>query len=117
MIPVGAKNYLQGLREPIILSAICYTAVYFVAVFTVQVVGGVLFAAAMHSKIFLANMYKIIIVIPVVVAPATLAPAHIQVWQTDGTFNHILEGLGLGFFTQGWIGQSTTSLLVVTLVG
>jgi len=117
MIPVGAKNYLQILGDPIFWSAIFNTIIYFVAVFTAQVIGGVLFAAAMHSRIFLANIYKIIIVIPVVVAPATLAPAHIQVWQTDGTFNHILEGLGLGFFTQGWIGQSTTSLLVVTLVG
>jgi raffinose/stachyose/melibiose transport system permease protein len=117
MIPVGFDNYVAAFTDPIFWTAIVNTAIYFVAVFVVQVTGGVLFAAAMHSKIFLSNIYKIIIVIPVVVAPATLAPAHIQVWQTDGTFNQILNGLGLGFLTQGWIGQSTTSLLVITLVG
>jgi raffinose/stachyose/melibiose transport system permease protein len=51
------------------------------------------------------------------VAPATLAPAHIQVWQTDGTLNQILESIGMGSLAQGWLGQSTTSLIVVILVG
>jgi raffinose/stachyose/melibiose transport system permease protein len=71
----------------------------------------------MHSKVRFANVYKVLVVIPVVVAPATLAPAQIQVWQSDGTINHILGFFGLSSLEQSWIGQSTTSLLVVTLVG
>ena len=117
MIPAGFDNYIAAFTDSTFWTAVRNTVIYFVAVFAVQVVGGVLFAAAMHSRIFFANVYKVIVVIPVVVAPATLAPAHIQVWQTDGTVNQILEGIGLGVLTQGWIGQSTTSLLVVTLVG
>lgn len=117
MTPVGTDNYAQALSDPILWKAIRNTVVYFVAVFAVQVVGGVLFAAAMHSRILLKNVYKVIVVVPVVVAPATLAPAHIQVWQTDGTLNRILDVLGMDFLVQGWLGQSTTSLLVVTLVG
>jgi raffinose/stachyose/melibiose transport system permease protein len=117
MTAVGLDNYVEALTDRTFWTAVRNTGVYFVAVFVVQVVGGMLFAAAMHSKIFLANVYKVIVVIPVVVAPATLAPAQIQVWQTDGTVNRILEAVGLGSLTQGWIGQSTTSLLVVTLVG
>lgn len=117
MIPVGTDNYVEALTDPVFWTAIRNTFVYFVVVFAVQVVGGTLFAAAMHSRIYLANVYKIIIVIPVVVAPATLAPAHLQVWQTDGTFNQILQSIGLGSLAQGWLGQSTTSLLVVVLVG
>lgn len=117
MIPVQFDNYVEALTNPVFWTAIRNTVIYFVVVFVVQVAGGVLFAAAMHSKIFLANVYKVIIVIPVVVAPATLAPAHLQVWQTNGTLNQILEAIGLGALAQGWLGQSTTSLLVVTIVG
>ncbi|RFA20573.1 carbohydrate ABC transporter permease [Subtercola boreus] len=117
MIPAGFDNYVQAFTDPTFYTALRNTVIYFVAVFAVQVVGGVLFAAVMHSKIFFANVYKVIVVIPVVVAPATLAPAHIQAWQTDGTVNQILEAIGLGSLAQGWIGQSTTSLVVVTLVG
>tara|TARA_R110002020_G_scaffold57274_7_gene157825 strand:+ start:1827 stop:2795 length:969 start_codon:yes stop_codon:yes gene_type:complete len=117
MNPVGFDNYVQAFGDPVFWTAVRNTVIYFVVVFVVQVFGGVLFAAAMHSKVFFANIYKIIIIIPVVVAPATLAPAHIQVWQTDGTVNAILESLGLGFLAQSWIGQSTTSLFVIVVVG
>ncbi|MGC5170171.1 carbohydrate ABC transporter permease [Microbacterium sp. DT81.1] len=117
MMPVGIDNYVEAFTDPVFWTAIRNTVIYFVVVFTVQVIGGVLFAAALHSKVLFGNLYKVIIVIPVVVAPATLAPAHIQVWQSDGTFNAILEAIGLGALTQSWIGQSTTSLMVVIVVG
>ena len=117
LIPVGLGNYAEAFGDPVFWTAIRNTGVYFVAVFVVQVVGGLLFSAAMHSRIRFANLYKIIVVLPVVVAPATLAPAHIEVWQTDGTVNAILNAIGLGGLAQGWLGQTTTSLLVVVLVG
>lgn len=117
MNPVGADNYVEAVTDPVFWTAVRNTVVYFVVVFAVQVLGGVLFAAALHSRVFLGNVYKVIIVIPVVVAPATLAPAHIQVWQSNGTVNSILDAMGLGALSQPWIGQSTTSVLVVILVG
>lgn len=116
MTQVGFDNYIEAFTSPVFWIAIRNTFIYFVVVYAVQIVGGILFAAAMHSKIYFANIYKIIVVLPVVVAPATLAPAHIQVWQTNGVFNQILDSLGLGFLVQGWLGQSTTSLLVITVV-
>lgn len=117
MLPVGVDNYVEAFTDPVFWIALRNTVVYFVVVFAVQVLGGVLFAAALHSRVFLANVYKVIIVIPIVVAPATLAPAHIQVWQSNGTVNAILESIGLGALAQSWIGQSTTSLFVVIMVG
>jgi ABC-type sugar transport system permease subunit len=117
MTPVGLGNYLTALQDPVLWTALRNTLIYFVVVFVVQVAGGMLFAAAMHSKVRLANVYKVLVVIPVVVAPATLAPAQIQVWQSDGTINNVLGFFGLSSLEQSWIGQSTTSLLVVTLVG
>jgi raffinose/stachyose/melibiose transport system permease protein len=117
MTPVGLGNYITALQDPVLWTALRNTLVYFVVVFIVQVAGGTLFAAAMHSKVHLANIYKVLVVIPVVVAPATLAPAQIEVWQSDGTVNRLLGWFGLSGLEQSWIGQSTTSLLVVTLVG
>jgi raffinose/stachyose/melibiose transport system permease protein len=113
---VGLGNYLHVFTDQVFWISLRNTAIYFVIVFIVQVVGGVLFAAAMHSKIWLANVYKVIIVIPVIVAPATMAPAHIQVWATHGTVNSLLKSVGLGWLAQSWLGQSTTSLLVIILV-
>lgn len=114
---VGGDNYVEAFNDPDFWTAIRNTGVYFVAVFAVQVVGGVLFAAAMHSKVYVKTLYKIVVIVPIVVAPATMAQAHIQVWQTDGTVNAILSGIGLESLTQSWIGQSSTSFWVITIVG
>lgn len=117
MTPVGFDNYIEAFSDPAFYTALRNTVIYFVAVFVVQVIGGVLFAAVMHSDLKFRNLYKVIVVIPAVVAPATMAQGHIQVFSTDGTLNTILKAIGLGSLTQSWIGQSTTSMLVVTLVG
>lgn len=114
---VGLDNFVEAFTDDAFWTALRNTAIYFVAVFAVQVVGGVLFAAAMHSKVHLKTLYKIIVIVPVVIAPATMAQAHIQVWQTNGTINAILEGLGLDGLAQPWIGQSSTAFWVITLVG
>lgn len=113
---VGLDNYLQAFSSEVFWIALRNTAIYFAVVFIVQVVGGVLFAAAMHSRIIAANVYKVIIVLPVIIAPATMAPAQIQVWQTNGTVNAILEAVGLSWLVQSWLGQSTTSLMVIIFV-
>lgn len=113
---VGLGNYAKAFSNPWFWGAIWHTLVFFVVVFVVQVVGGVAFAAAMHSGLKFATLYKVIIFVPVVIAPAIMAPAHIQVWSSDGTVNAILDLLGMGWLAQGWIGQSSTSLMVVILV-
>lgn len=117
MDPVGLDNYVEAFTDPVFWTSIKNTAIYFVVIYAVQVVGGVGFAAALHSKVYLSTLYKIVIVVPVIVAPATMAPAHIQVWQTDGTFNAILRAVGLDGLVQSWIGQSSTSLLVIVMAG
>jgi len=114
---VGFDNFAEALGDPVVWISIRNTLVYFFVIYGVQVVGGVAFAAALHSKVYFKTIYKIIVIVPVLVAPATMAPAHIQVWQTNGTFNTILRAIGLGSWTQGWIGQSTTALLVIILAG
>ncbi|MDR1188533.1 MAG: sugar ABC transporter permease, partial [Bifidobacteriaceae bacterium] len=116
MRPVAFDNYVAALTDPIFWGAIRHTLIFFVVVLAVQVIGGVAFAAALHSRIRFATLYKVVIFLPVVIAPAIMAPAHIQVWNSQGTVNAILDGLGLGGLATSWIGQSSTSLLVVTAV-
>jgi ABC-type sugar transport system permease subunit len=116
MMPVGFDNYLKAFESPVFWGAIWHTLIFFVVVYVVQVAGGVAFSACLHSRLRFVMLYKVIIFAPVVIAPAIMAPAHIQVWSSGGTVNAILDSLGLGSLTQGWIGQSSTSLMVVTMV-
>lgn len=113
---VGVSNYVKAFTSSVFWASIWHTLVFFVVVYAVQVVGGVGFAAVLHSKIRFATLYKVIIFLPVVIAPAIMAPAHVQVWSSDGAFNEILRLFGLDWLAQSWIGQSSTSLLVIIVV-
>ena len=71
------------------------TPIYFFAVtFTVQTALGFTFAALLHSKVKLPNLYKVIIFIPVVIAPATMAPIFRQIFSATGQFNTVLHDIG-----------------------
>ena len=86
-------------------------SIYFVVVFTVQVVGGVLFAAALHSKVFLGNFYKVHHRHPGRRrAGDPGARAHPGVAVATERSTRSSKPSVWARSTQSWLGQSTTSL-------
>ena len=49
----------------------------------------------LHSKVYAATFFKVMIFLPVVIAPAIMAPVHRRVFAVDGPINWILQQLGL----------------------
>jgi raffinose/stachyose/melibiose transport system permease protein len=82
----------------------------------VQTALGFIFAALLHSKVKLPNLYKVIIFIPVVLAPATMAPIFRQIFSANGQFNAILSDIGLGSLAHPWLAQSSTALPVIMAI-
>jgi raffinose/stachyose/melibiose transport system permease protein len=87
-----------------------------VVTFAVQTAIGFTFAALLHSKVKLANLYKVIIFVPVVLAPATMAPIFRQIFSATGQFNTILGDIGLGSLEHPWLAQSSTALPVIMAI-
>ncbi|WP_394552803.1 carbohydrate ABC transporter permease [Agromyces sp. MMS24-JH15] len=114
--PVGLDNYVRMLGDEVFWIAIRNTVVFFLVTFVIQTALGMLLAVLLHSRIRLAVVYKVIVFIPVVLAPAIMAPVFRQFYAIDGTFNWILEHVGLGAFVQPWLGQSSTALYVLMAV-
>lgn len=110
---VGGDNYARMFQDPVFWTALWHTAVFFVVTFTVQTTIGFTFAAIMHSKIFLAPVYKVIIFVPNVLAPATMAPVFRLIFDANGTLNGVLETIGLGALAQPWLAGDVTAMLVV----
>jgi raffinose/stachyose/melibiose transport system permease protein len=113
---VGLRNYERMFADPVFWGAIRNTIVFFVVTFTVQTALGMLFAVLLHSRVKFGVLYKVIIFIPVVLAPAIMAPVFRLFFAADGQFNWILEHIGLGAFTQPWLGQSSTALWVLMAI-
>jgi raffinose/stachyose/melibiose transport system permease protein len=113
---VGFANYTQLFHDPVFWDTIRHTVLFFVVTFTVQTALGFVFAALLHSKVKLPNLYKVIIFIPVVLAPATMAPIFRQIFSATGQFNTILQHIGLGALAQPWLAQSSTALPVIMAI-
>jgi ABC-type sugar transport system permease subunit len=91
----GLDSYLRAFDTPLFWTCLKHTLVFFIFAYLVQCLMGVIFAALLHSKIYLGTLFKVIIFIPVVVAPAIMAPVHRRVFAVDGPINWILQHLGL----------------------
>ncbi len=115
-VNVGLGNYLKLLQDRVFWLALQHTIIFFVVSFGVQTVLGLLFAVLLHSKVRLASAYKVIIFLPVVLAPAIMAPVFRNLFASDGQFNQILEAVGLGFFAQPWLAQSSTAMFVLIVM-
>ncbi len=114
--PVGFANYTQLFHDPVFWDSIRHTVYFFVVTFSVQTVVGFTFAALLHSRVRLPNLYKVIIFVPVVLAPATMAPVFRQVFSASGQFNTILHDAGLGSLAHPWLAQSATALPVLMAI-
>jgi raffinose/stachyose/melibiose transport system permease protein len=113
---VGFANYITAFHDPVFWDAIRHTIIFFVVTFCVQTAVGLAFAALLHSRVKLPNLYKVIIFVPVVLAPATMAPIFRQIFSATGQFNTILGDIGLGSLEHPWLAQSSTALPVIMAI-
>jgi raffinose/stachyose/melibiose transport system permease protein len=113
---VGFANYITAFHDPVFWDAIRHTIIFFVVTFCVQTALGLAFAALLHSRVKLPNLYKVIIFVPVVLAPATMAPIFRQIFSATGQFNTILGDIGLGSLEHPWLAQSSTALPVIMAI-
>jgi len=113
---IGFANYTQAFHDPVFWDTIRHTVIFFVVTFTVQTAIGFSFAALLHSRIKLPNLYKVIIFVPVVLAPATMAPIFRQIFSAGGQLNTILSDIGLGSLAHPWLAQSSTALPVIMAI-
>lgn len=113
---VGFGNYSRIWHDPVFWKAVQHTVAFFGVTFVAQTVLGLLFAVLLHTQVKLASLYKVIIFIPVVLAPAIMAPVFRHIFSPNGEFNGVLKTLGLGSWTQPWIGQTSTALWVIMAI-
>ena len=114
--PIGDANYTKMFRDPVFWGALQHTVIFYLITFSVQTIIGFTFAAIMHSRIRLSNVYKAIVFIPVVLAPATMAPVFRQIFDQFGQFNGLLSTIGLDALTRPWLADSTTAMPVVMFI-
>jgi raffinose/stachyose/melibiose transport system permease protein len=113
---IGTANYTKMGADPVFWTSLWHTVFFYLITFSVQTFIGFTFAALMHSRIRLGNVYKAIIFIPTVLAPATMAPVFRQIFDQFGQFNWLLQHVGLGSLARPWLTDPGTAMPVVMFI-
>lgn len=112
---IGLDNYRRLIADPTVLATLRHTLI-FSFVILIQMALGLFFAVALHSRIRLAGLYKVILFLPVVMSPAVMAPVFRQIFDADGSLNELLRIVGLGMLAHPWLADPKTSLYVLMAV-
>src|SRR5690606_36485901 len=85
------ENYVNVFTDPTFGVTLRNIAIYAVITVLVQMVIGLTMAVLLSTNIFLRNLYKVILFLPVVIAPAAYAVAFRTMMRPDGQINEALR--------------------------
>lgn len=115
----GLGNYVDIVTDTALRSAFVHALVLIVFFAVIPVVVGLLLTAVMGraSRQRGLAFFRVVIFLPQVVASVVVATAWLSLYGPDGLVNQILRLVGLDSLTRAWLGDFTTALPAVGLVG
>jgi len=115
----GLGNYADVATDPALRGAFGHALVLIVFFAVVPVVVGLLLTAVMQRATRLRGLgvFRVVLFLPQVVASVVVATAWLALYAPDGLVNRLLRLVGLGGVTRAWLGDFTTALPAVGLVG
>ncbi len=112
--PVGLDNYIRALGDPLFIGAFRNTALWLIIAVTVPTVAGLGLAVLLDRPLRASRFYKSMFYLPITLSLVVVGQVWIWIYQPDwGLLNTALEAIGLGDFTQAWLGNPNTSLMAV----
>jgi multiple sugar transport system permease protein/raffinose/stachyose/melibiose transport system permease protein len=112
--PVGLDNYIRALGDPLFIGAFRNTAIWLVVAVTVPTAIGLGLAVLLDRPLRGSRVYKSMFYLPITLSLVVVGQVWIWIYQPDwGLLNTVLEAIGLGEFTQAWLGNPNTSLMAV----
>ena len=113
---IGFDNYVRLVNDPIAQGAIVHTLIIAAGITIIQVGLGLVLALALHTQIRGRNIYRALFFAPVLIMPIVTSYLWKYILGTTGPLNQILDGVGLGFLKQAWLGEQETALTWIILV-
>lgn len=115
---VGLENYLSIFADPLLRGAFLHALILIFFYSLVPVTIGLLLAAAMsRSRIRGLAVFRTVLFLPQVIAMVVIAVIWRLIYAPDGPLNGSLRLIGLGGLARGWLGDFTTALPSLGLVG
>ena len=115
---VGLDNYVDLAGDAAFRAAIgnALVLILFYAVIPL-VVGLVLAAVLRRGQVRGMGVFRTVIFLPQVIALVVVAVAWRQIYSPVGPLNQLLDAVGLGALARGWLGDPSTALIAVGVIG
>lgn len=115
---VGLQNYVDLAGDAAFRAAIGNALVLIVFYAVIPLVVGLVLAAILRrGQVRGMGFFRTVIFLPQVIALVVVAVAWRQIYSPVGPLNQILEAVGLGGLTRGWLGDPGTALASVGFIG
>jgi raffinose/stachyose/melibiose transport system permease protein len=114
----GLSNYTGFLSDPTLRAAVEHTLLFICFYSLLPITLGLLSAALTSYKgVRGAGIFRAVIFLPQVITPAVIAVVWQRIYEPDGPFNDLLNIIGLGSMTRGWLGDFTWALPALGIAG
>lgn len=111
---VGLDNYIKLFQNPIFYKVLWNTFIYLVVAVPVLATVPLVLAILINQQIRFANLYKILIYLPVIVSIVVAAIAFKWLYADQGILNYIVTSMGLESI--GWLTDPDFALYSVIFV-
>jgi len=116
---VGFGNFIAILGDPLFWRSFGILGIFLMLVVPLSTLGPLLGAKLVSS---VRNgrwgmVYRTIFVLPLVVPMVVGVLVWRQLYSSDGAVNRLLELVGLGAYTQPWLGDASTVIPAIVLMG
>ncbi|MFC4223511.1 carbohydrate ABC transporter permease [Lysinibacter cavernae] len=114
----GWDNYAAVINNPLIWEALLHSLVFIVFYALLPSVLALIFVAVISRiRVYGLTFFRAVLFIPYVLSTVVVAVAWRWIYDINGPLNNFLDAIGLGFLTRAWIGDFTTALPSVGLIG
>ena len=115
---VGVDNYVTTFSDDRLAGAFGHALVLIVFYALLPLVIGLPLATLLtRTRVRGIGLFRTLVFLPQVIAMVVLAVAWRRIYAPDGLLNTVLRAVGLDTLTRAWLGDFSTALVAVGLIG
>ncbi|MES4906392.1 MULTISPECIES: sugar ABC transporter permease [unclassified Streptomyces] len=115
----GAANYAEIVSDPLLRDGFVHSLVLLLFYAAIPVTLALVLAAATTraARMRGVSVFRALLFLPQVIAQVVTATAWTAIYAPDGVLNQLLSAVGLKSVTRAWLGDFSTALPAVGLIG